>query len=301
MFDKRRANISPPVRVANTTSYFDTFEYVQRKPMGQALWKEIQRSLADQPDPHKRRLIPRRVILSTGRVVNMLKMHQPTQRALELIWHSDCTRHTAAHVALDWEVVSAEDLARLHEFIDSRLFRNGRLARIPDHYPVELPARWCSWWSPADDAYYATALYVNGRRTRGKELLHYADRASKVYGSRYCFHLEMRMLGKRALLNAGLDGLHSVLNFDFREFWEQNLVLRQAPGSSSVAALLGSYQYRMYLPRALRGRSPERIASILVRGSTDNFDNVHVRELYRRLHASVPWFAERLYRRLSQN
>ena len=64
------------------------------------------------------------------------------------------------------------------------------------------------------------------QRTAARNIVYYADQRSRIIGSGFCCHIEMRLKGARAVRAAGITTIDDLIGFHHRRFWARELRLR---------------------------------------------------------------------------
>lgn len=101
-----------------------------------------------------------------------------------------------------------------------------------------------------------------GRRWNGKYATGYISKPSPVTGEVNCLHIEYRICSAQAVRAVGVNSIADLLTFDFRAFWEKNLILRQIDVERLGRHVLNK---RFGTRRRERGPKDRRTGQIYVR------------------------------------
>lgn len=71
----------------------------------------------------------------------------------------------------------------------------------------------------------------------------YGDKFCRVSGEPHCFHIDWSITGRQALKQAGLDTFQSLLDLDYRAFWERRLRFKQVLAEKLIKRMAKD-QYR---------------------------------------------------------
>jgi len=189
------------INPAGVESYFDKLHVWLRRPLTgdevEELRQECRRGLhvGTEPasfDPGYRQL---------------LQLHHPTRRALEMLVARNDTHLNYLEVALDLTFADQDDTDDAFRLIDryhvKRHHRRQRLTYVGE----------------------GSVTRYSGPRSAPNVVVTYADRPSKATGELHSAHLEWRIRGSAALRRAGIRSVADLLLLKPRTFWLNRLLL----------------------------------------------------------------------------
>lgn len=212
-------------------SYIDSIVLRMPALMEPCTFRRLEQELAKNVDPAKERIYVDKAGFGGPYWHLAYYVHQPTMAALALLQEAGYTDLLAVHVALDLRC-STLDPSDLHAYMEHRLLKNARPARIGDceHDTVLYLGRRNLPDSHADNR------RVRPFRNDGSEIAVYSDQLSKIHG-KWCLHLEYRIKGAQALQLEELETFEQIRGLNLREFWDERLDMRKAPDEAKLHRL----------------------------------------------------------------
>ncbi len=216
----RRARITrtslAPDRVA-IGSYIDSIVLIQHKKIDEARFEILQRTFGPGRGILGRDIVPEEVPSPTGYVIHTLALHRPTLATVhflnELLLHGQTIK--AVHVALDVLVETPQLAIEWQDFLEGHLITNPK--------------------APREVTIYDTVTYYNALLAAGERFALYSDEPARLREGLMCCHLEVRVIGPKALNAAELSSPDALRQMNHRRFWNERLKLLRPPTFFQIA------------------------------------------------------------------
>lgn len=159
-------------------------------------------------------------------------LFQPTTECLTLLLAA--LGHNIGAVITYVEIASDSLASSIEQALD---WRNNFLSSVAMKYQRQTVVCHESTW------YYGRRCDEEGNK-RGNVLAVYADKPSKINNAHPeldsipCLHIEWRVTGSAALARYGIVTLTDLIEFDYEQFWNENILIYQIPKQTELGRLL---------------------------------------------------------------
>ena len=133
-----------------------------------------------------------------------LQIRQPTEEALQSLSTLNDPYLNRVELSLDWTFPTEPERDAAYECVCQRHIKK--------------------WHGRQRINFDKTTRYTGPPGARNLMAL-YPDRPCRVDGEVFCVHLDWRIKGASAVSAAGIASLHDLLNFNYRRFWQDKLLL----------------------------------------------------------------------------
>lgn len=211
----RRKSLAPD-RVA-VGSYIDSIVLIQHKKIDEARFAILQRTFGPGRGILGLDIMPDKALSPTGYWIHTLALHRPTLATVhlldELLQHGQQLKEV--HVALDVLVETPELALAWQDFFEGHLITNPK--------------------APRSISVYDTVTYYNAHLAAGESFALYSDRPARLKEGLMCCHLEVRVMGPKALRVAKLWSPDALRQMNHRRFWNERLKLFRPPSLFQIA------------------------------------------------------------------
>lgn len=205
-----------PDRIA-IGSYIDSIVLFQHKKIDEARFAILQRTFGPGRGILGCDIVPDKAPSPTGYVIHTLTLHRPTLATVhflnELLRHGQTIKEV--HIALDVLVETPQLAVEWQDFLEGHLITNPK--------------------APRKITIYDTVTYYNAHLAAGESFALYSDKPARLREGLMCCHLEVRVVGPKALIGAKLSSPDALRQMNHRRFWNERLKLFRPPTFFQIA------------------------------------------------------------------
>jgi hypothetical protein len=250
-------------------SYVDSIVLHLPRLMGSEVFEELGTTLEN---PRKQ-IVHKQIARPNGSFFLKMSIHQPNLATLNFLNDTRKSyRIMQVHIALDLVTATASGAIGLHRYMQTRLIKSGR------------PAKLSYWHVDYGFAQEPSSIYLGGRVRRGVELILYSDRKSKAIKVSPCLHIEWRLMGAEHLRKMSLSSAQQIINLDHRDFWNERLRLWKPPSFAKLLEVRSKQLAKYPVPFANEATSAKTAMQMLRAAGEHHDGEVVTSDLLHMLH-----------------